>query len=239
MPDTQIFCFTYAGGNATFFDELDKDLPEFELVKLEYSGHGTRHKEPFYENFDELADDMYAVLKSKYNGSKYALFGYSMGTISLVEVLIRIVSDRKTPLPDHVFLAAHEPKTKAELSGYTPDELDEWVKVRTIRFGGVPEKLIHNKSFWRMYLPLYRADYSIIGKYRFEELDLMTDIPATVFYSETDTRYEDMKLWRNIFKGEIQFHQYEGTHFFIQNHHTEIADVIRASINTGEKANDF
>lgn len=234
MPDKQIFCFTYAGGNATFFDVIDKDLPEFEFVKLEYSGHGTRHKEPLYENFDELADDMYAVLKSKYNGSEYALFGYSMGTISLVEVLKRIIADQKIPLPGHVFLAAHEPMTKAEFSGYSQEELDEWVKDRTIRFGTVPEKLINNKSFWRMYLPLYRADYSIIGKYKFEDLDLSSDIPATVFYSETDTRYEDMKLWSKIFTGEIRFHQYEGTHFFIQNHHTEMADDIRASINRRE-----
>ena len=91
MPDKQIFCFTYAGGNATFFDEIDKDLSEFELVKMEYSGHGTRHKEPLYASFDELADDMYAMLKSKYNGSAYALFGYSMGTITLVEILKRIL----------------------------------------------------------------------------------------------------------------------------------------------------
>ena len=231
MPDKQIFCFTYAGGNATFFDEIDKDLSEFELVKMEYSGHGTRHKEPLYASFDELADDMYAMLKSKYNGSEYALFGYSMGTISLVEVLKRIITDKKLPLPGHVFLAAHEPMTKAEFSGYSQEELDEWVKNRTIRFGTVPQKLINNKSFWRMYLPLYRADYSIIGKYRFKDLDYTSDIPATVFYSETDTRYEDMKLWSNIFTGDIQFYQYEGTHFFIQKHHMEMAENIRTSIN--------
>lgn len=230
MPDKQIFCFTYAGGNATFFDEIDKDLPGFELVKMEYSGHGTRHKEPLYKDFDELADDMYAGLKSKYNSSEYALFGYSMGTISLVEVLKRLLNDQKMPLPGHVFLAAHEPKTKANLLDFTSDELNEWVKERTIRFGGVPEKLINNKSFWRMYLPLYRADYSIIGKYRFEDLNFTSEIPATVFYSETDTRYEDMKLWSNIFTGDIQFYEYDGTHFFIQNHHREMAEEIRASI---------
>ena len=234
MPDKQIFCFTYAGGNATFFDEIDKDLPEFEFVKLEYSGHGTRHKEPLYQNFDELADDMYAVMKSKYNGSEYALFGYSMGTISLVEVLKRIIAEQKMPLPGHIFLAAHEPMTKAEFSGYSQAELDEWVKDRTIRFGAVPEKLITNKSFWRIYLPLFRADYSIIGKYKFENLDLTSDIPAIIFYSGTDTRFDDMKLWSNVFTGDISFRQYEGTHFFIQNHHSAMAEDIRASINRRE-----
>lgn len=227
----QIFCFTYAGGNAAFFDGIDKDLPENELVKLEYSGHGTRHREPLYHDFNELADDMYGHLAAAYNGSEYALFGYSMGTISLVETLKRIEKRREIPLPDHVFLAAHEPMTKAEFSGYSREAVDEWVKERTIRFGTVPEKLINNKSFWRMYLPLYRADYSIIGKYRFEDLELESSIPATIFYSDSDTRTEDMKMWKKYFVGDCEFHQYEGTHFFIQNHHAEMATVIQEKMS--------
>ena len=233
----QIFCFTYAGGTTTFFDEIEKDLSEFELVKLEYSGHGKRHKEPFYNNFDELADDLFDILIRLSNGSEYALFGYSMGTISLIEVLKRINKNRNLSLPSNVFLAAHEPKTKRELSDFTPEELDEWVKARTIRFGAIPQKLINNESFWRMYLPLYRADYSIISKYCFDDLSMLSDIPTTVFYSETDTKYEDMKLWMKIFTGDIEYYQFDGTHFFIQNHHSEIASIIQRRMRRNK--NDF
>ena len=206
------------------------------MVPLEYSGHGSRHKEPLYDSFDELAEDMLRAFKENYHGGEYALFGYSMGTISLVEVLKRIEeADDDKPSPNQVFLAAHEPMTKAEFAGYTAEEMDAWVKNRTIRFGKVPEKLINNKSFWRMYLPLYRADYSIIGKYRFEDLNLTSDIPATIFYSETDTPIKDMMLWRGIFAGECNFHQYEGSHFFIQQHHREMADIIREKMCGGKQ----
>ncbi len=227
MSKPQLFCFTYAGGNATFFDSIEKDLPEIELIKPDYSGHGKRHKEPYYTCFDELSDDLFNILNSAYTGGEYSLFGYSMGTITLVEVLKRILTTPGMKQPDNVFLAAHEPHSKAELAGFTDDELDEWVKERTIRFGAVPEKLIHNNSFWRMYLPLYRADYSIIGKYRFENLYLSSSIPATVFYSESDTPRSEMELWRKYFTGECDFLKYEGTHFFIQQHHAEMAVIIR------------
>jgi len=227
MSKPQLFCFTYAGGNASFFDSIEKDLPEVELVKLEYAGHGTRHKELFYRNFDELAYDMFNSLKVRYSGGDYSLFGYSMGTIALAEVLQSILADSALKNPTHVFLAAHEPHSKAELIGFTDDELDEWVKDRTIKFGAVPDKLLNNKSFWRMYLPIYRADYSIIGKYSFEDLSLKTNIPATVFYSESDTPRSEMELWRKYFIGDCKFFQYEGTHFFIQDHHAEMADVIK------------
>ena len=180
-----------------------------------------------YNSFDDLADDMFRLLKSSYAGGSYSLLGYSMGTISLVEVLKRIVKQAEIPLPDYVFLAAHEPRTKEELSGFSSGEMDDLVKERTIRFGGVPQRLINNKIFWRTYLPLYRADYSIIGKYRFDELDSVSQIPAVVFYSESDTKRSEMEQWRSIFIGGCEFLQYEGNHFFIQTHHEEMAEIIR------------
>lgn len=225
MSKPQLFCFTYAGGNKTFFDVIERDLDGIDLVKLEYSGHGERHNEPYYRDFDELADDMFGMIKKMIDGN-YALFGYSMGSIALVEVLKRIIAEGIN-LPTHVFLSAHEPHTKSELLGFSDNELDDRVKNRTIKFGAVPEKLLNNNAFWRMYLPMYRADYAIIGKYKFEKLDLQTDIPATVFYSETDTPKKDMDLWKKYFVGSCHFYQYFGNHFFIREHHVEMADVIK------------
>lgn len=225
MSKPQLFCFTYAGGNKEFFNSIVKDLYDVDVCALEYAGHGTRHRESFYNSFDELADDMFLQIKDGLN-EEYALFGYSMGSIALVEVLKRILSN-KLLLPSNVFLAAHEPHTKSELIGFTSDELDNWVKERTIRFGGVPDKLLNNNAFWRMYLPLYRADYTMIGKYRFENLRLSSDIPATIFYSEEDTPLEEMKLWKKFFTRNCSFHRFTGAHFFINEHHEEMAKIIR------------
>ena len=222
MSKPQLFCFTYAGGTKEFFSIIEPDLESVDVVKLEYAGHGERHKEEFYQDFDELADDMFRNIKDSLSDD-YALFGYSMGSITLVEVLRRII-DSGLPQPRNIFMAAHEPHTKSELLGYTADELDEWVKDRTIKFGAVPEKLLKNRVFWRTYLPVYRADYTIIGKYEFEKLNIESDIPATIFYSETDTPLSDMKQWERYFPCE--FHQFSGTHFFIQEHHTEMAELI-------------
>ena len=241
MPEPQIFCFTYAGGSASFYSEIEKELPGFELVKMEYAGHGTRRKEPFYRDFNELADDMFRMLRERYEGGVYALLGYSMGAITLAEVMKRIVEDGELPLPRCAFLAAHEPRTKAELADLSSEELDEWVKERTIRFGALPEKLLQNGVFWRTYLPLYRADYTLISKYSFEKLDLKTETPAVVFYSETDTPYEEMRLWKNHFTGVCKFIRYGGMHFFIHQHHSEMAAVIRTEMDraAGDETNDI
>lgn len=226
----QLFCFTYAGGTASFFDTIENCLNNIEVVKLEYSGHGKRFNEPMYKNFDELANDMFENIKKCYKNEHYALFGYSMGTITLTEVLKRIIEKQTIPLPDYLFIAAHEPCTKEEIKGYSNEEINKLVKERTISFGGIPDKLINNKSFWRMYLPLYRADYSIIAKYRFEDLSLKSSIPTTIFYSETDTPYEKMKLWKKFFTGKCDYYRFEGKHFFIKEYCNDISIIIKRKI---------
>ena len=97
MSKPQLFCYTYAGGNASFFEAIEKDLPAFELVKPDYAGHGARRKEPFYRDFTELADDLFARFRAEYAGGEYALFGYSMGAITVAEVLKRILEDPELP----------------------------------------------------------------------------------------------------------------------------------------------
>ncbi len=224
---TKLICFTYAGGTASFFDDLDCELKDIETIKLEYAGHGERHREEFYNDFDELADDLFAEIKDICSKEKYALFGYSMGSISMIEVLRRILmTDMQKP--SHVFLAAHEPYSKILFDKLSDDEIDDWVKERTIQFGGVPDKLLKNNVFWRTYLPVYRADYSIIDKYRFEDLNLKTDIPATVFYSEEDTPFADMRCWDKYFLCE--FYSFTGKHFFIKDHIAEISSVIKEKL---------
>ncbi len=159
-----------------------------------------------------------------YNGETYGLLGYSMGCISALEVLKRI-NHLDISRPRHIFLAAHEPRTQTEWLNSINDVNDKWVIDRTIKYGNVPEKLWKNKTFLRMYLPLFRADYSMIAKYNFEQLDLKSDINTSVFYSETDTPRKEMQLWSKFFP--CDYYEYSGTHFFIREYHAQIAEVIK------------
>ena len=230
----QLFCFPFAGGTASFFDQIEQDLAgatkaTVNIVKFEYPGHGEHRKEPLCETISVLADDMFTRFRASYVGGIYALFGYSMGTIVLVEVLRRILASIY-PAPKHIFLAAHEPKTIHEILSYASDELDDWVKARIMNLGTVPEQLRNNKTFWRIYLPIYRANYIMLAKYSFENLRFQTSIPATIFYSETDTPLKEMKLWENYFVGQVDYHKYEGQHFFIRQNHSAMAEVIRSKM---------
>lgn len=224
----RLFCFTFAGGSKSFFDQLEGWIDaSIELVKLEYAGHGTRHRERFYKDFFELAEDMYGLIKGMcHPDEEYALMGYSMGSIAAVEVLKYILKQKEISEPVHIFLAAHEPYTKKVLLDLEESARDKWIMETTIQFGGIPESLINNCSFWRVYLPVYRSDYMMIAAYDFERLDLRTAVPVTIFYSDTDTPLERMKAWRQFFVGKCDFVQYSGDHFFITDHSQEMTEII-------------
>lgn len=224
----QLFCFTHAGGTASFFNVIEKKT-NYELVKLEYAGHGTRYDEPLQSSIAEISDDMYIRLFNLYNGGDYALFGYSMGVIVLVEVLRRLIEGGNT-LPKRVFLAAHGPQKKKELIAYKCHDTDDYIKQTTIHFGGIPQILVNNKSFWRLYLPLYKNDYAAIDKYDFENINLNTSVPATIFYSQRDTSLGELLSWKHYFIGECLYYKFEGSHFFINDHYEEIAKIVNNSL---------
>lgn len=224
-----MFCFTFAGGNASFYDELEKEIGNsIDVIKVEYSGHGKRHKEPFYYSFDELSDDIYPLIKEKVSadGLPYAIMGYSMGSIAASVILKKIIDEDEITLPRHLFLAAHEPVSRHELEGVADDEVDGYVKERTIQFGDVSDELLYNATFWKVYLPIYRADYGMISRFDFEDLKENISVPTTLFYSESDTPYSVMKGWKKFYPN-IEFIDYKGSHFFIREHTKEMSEVIR------------
>lgn len=225
----KLFCLTYAGGNSSFFDNLKEELSlEIEVIAFEYSGHATRHKEPFYKDFNELAKDAYCFIKCNLKpNEEYAIFGYSMGCISAVELLKEIYGNKEICAPKHIFLAAHEPSTNRFLSGFSDSEADEIIKERTLKFGGIPKELINNNSFWRVYMPVYKTDYTLISNYDFDNLQVFDRIPATVFYSEEDTPFSTVEDWKKYFLEGCSFVEYSGKHFFINEHYKEMAEIIR------------
>lgn len=224
----QLFCFPYAGGTSAFYDQLEKELPtEISVIKLDYAGHGSRRGEPKYGSFSELADDMYTRMKAARDEEEnYAMFGYSMGGLCVYELLRRLCIEENNDEPIHLFLAAHSPHPEKEFLAFRAPGMDNEVRELTLRFGGIDRRLKDNNAFWRVYLPIYQWDYYLIGTCEDRLIEMGNSVPATVFYSETDTPYREMRDWERYLNGNCDFFRFDGNHFFMNDHCAEIADII-------------
>lgn len=227
----QLFCIPYAGGMAGAFDELKKLLADEILVTpIEYAGHGTRKTEAFYQDFGELAGDVRNQMrKLRRTDLPCALMGYSMGSISVYEILRRYGDEYS---PKHIFLASHEaPDVEWEGKAYARLE-DEKFMDELIDMGGFREsdrKLLGNRFFKSLYFQPIREDYRLLAEYRMEERCLLS-ADVTVFYSPEDISDESIHSWDRFAGAGIEYIPVGEDHFFIREHAAQMADVIRSRL---------
>lgn len=241
MRKIQLFCIPYAGGMADAFQELaellavsgkdEKILSEEKIeilpVLLEYAGHGARKTEPFYADFDEMAEDMARQIREKRMPEcEFAMLGYSMGSIVLYEILAK---DLLGEAPSHIFVAAHEaPDIHWECKAYDQMQDEEFME-RMISFGGFPNfdwKLLKNKFFRKLYFLPIREDYRLLSIYRMKE-QIVLPAPATMIYSPQDIPTEQIRSWDKFAAGEMEYVELGRNHFFLKEHAEELAEILR------------
>lgn len=109
MEKIKLFCIPYAGGSATNYLRWKRYSDSaIEIVPIELKGRGGRSTTAFYENFQEVVDDVYNSIKFELGKSDYALFGHSFGSMIVYEV-IKKIRQAKDQDPVHVFFSGCGP----------------------------------------------------------------------------------------------------------------------------------
>lgn len=84
---TKLICFPFAGGSSMAFNRWKQYLDShYELLPIDYPGHGAKGQEPFANDFEKLIDSIYGEIKDTIFKSNYILFGHSMGAWIAYEI---------------------------------------------------------------------------------------------------------------------------------------------------------
>lgn len=231
MKPIQLFCLPYAGGSPDFFDGLKPYLDEtITLCALEYAGHGKRLKEEAYADFAALARDMAQRINEQLKPeTELMLFGYSMGSIGVYEMLADGLLDRQ---PVHVFLASHEAPDGHWDSKRYLDMSDEDFLEAMKQFGGfdnVKPEMLRNRFFRRMYFQPIREDYRLLGNYPANHRWRFS-MNTTMFYSEQDIPAELIHGWDSFFAGQSEYIQLGDNHFFLKTCAKQTAAAINRAV---------
>lgn len=231
MDKIQLIIIGYAGCEASNFNILDSYLgTDVILSVIEYKGRGSRRRENYYENCNEMikdvAEQIERVRMSEYS---YAILGYSMGAQNVYELFAnKLLKDK----PVCILVAAHEPPDvpcKAKSFSLTDNKIFlEHVKV----YGGMDERLLKDKRFAEIYISRMKADFKLLKEYCFSGEYHLFPSKLIVFYCEKDTPFNKMCGWKRFVSDEICYYELGNSHFFFRTDTEEFCEIIVQEIQT-------
>jgi medium-chain acyl-[acyl-carrier-protein] hydrolase len=228
----KLFCFPYAGGSALSYSKLNKYLNKsIELYPVELAGRGKRFNDPLYNTVEEAIDDLFNRIEKDISNSEFAFFGHSMGTVFVYE-LIKKLNRMNMKKPVHAFLSGRYPPNIHK--GKILHTLgDEEFKKEIFELGGTPLELFENKQLSNIFIPILKADYKIIETYEFKGTNSKWDFDITVLNGkdDVDVKMEDVVEWKEYTKGNCEFINFDGGHFYLFDKLKEVADVINNKLS--------
>ncbi|MFC5701154.1 thioesterase II family protein [Cohnella faecalis] len=232
MNGTKLFCFAYAGGSASIFLGWKKRLSDhLEVVPVEYAGRGSRFSEPLCENIEEMLSDLVKQISIRMDGSPFALFGHSMGSLLAYELAYRL-RESFGMLPTHLFASGQSPPHRKECKKMIHALPRDEFMAEVTEIGGTPPQFFEEPDLQELFLPVLRADFKIVETYRFMEKSAPLDCDITVLSGARDDGIQgDLREWEKHTRGKTAFYELDGDHFFIREQEESILNIVRNHIN--------
>lgn len=229
----KLFCFHYAGGSPFAYVTWSKYISEnVDVYPMMLAGRNLRADEKFSDTLENAASE-FAEMIAKSGGKRIFLTGHSMGGMIAyyTAYLLRI---RYNMPVEKVFITASLPNLGQPLLeefGSIHDMNDETFCNMLMEFGAIDERILKIQEFRIQFVPIIRADFAIIEKYKPDPLKKL-DVPLAVYFGSEDriVRKDNIILWRDYTSGEVIVKECSGGHFFINNCAEEICSDINRCI---------
>ncbi|WHZ55989.1 thioesterase II family protein [Metabacillus hrfriensis] len=230
MSKLVLFCFPYAGGSGSIFNNWRNYLHHsIELQPIHYAGRGKRFQECCYQDMNEITNDIFENITGYINKSNYSFFGHSMGGLIAYELCKKMVSEGLHS-PAHIFLSGIKPPNHVrEKKVHNLPEKE--FKEKIGKLNGTPKEILNNQELMDIYLPILRSDFKLIEEYEFSREGYKLNTSITAMYGkQDDITEEDMKKWTDFTSKDSQVRGYPGGHFFINENYIDIIDLINLTL---------
>jgi surfactin synthase thioesterase subunit len=223
-PRLRLFCFSYAGGNASeFLDWQAAFAPTIEICALQLPGRGRLIHEPPWRDRDALVAALVDIVAAEAT-LPIALFGHSLGALLAFEVARQLPASAAAKLVRLFASGSESPRvrsTSAPLHGLDDDAFIEALG----RLNGTPPEVLEHRELMQLVLPMLRADFALAEEYVYREGPLLR-VPITVFGGRADTECTapNVEAWLAETTAGGRLVWFDGGHFFLQ---PERAAVIR------------
>src|SRR2546429_6255972 len=219
-----LFCLPYSGCGASMYRNWPRFLGDVEICPVQPPGRENRFREPPYDTYERLADDLADMLRP-YLDRPFAFFGHCGSALPGYETTVRL-QQRGYPMPVRLFVssqvAPHQGPAGRFLS-MSDDELAEEVGTLIVKLGGKPRPDLVDLS-----LGVLRADVEANKRYRPEPTRLPCPITALGWRHDVEVDYDLMGGWADC--GETTFRVFDGEHYRFIDGPVELMDAIAADM---------
>jgi medium-chain acyl-[acyl-carrier-protein] hydrolase len=229
----RLFCFAYAGGNASIFRAWGQHLPpEIEVAPVELPGHGNRFTEPLFTRLEPLIEALAQALLPYLTTLPFAFFGHSMGGLISFE-LARQLRRQHAPEPRHLLISAHRAAHLPDPDAPIYDLPDHQFLEKLRELKGTPEAVLEHTELMQVLIPILRADFAICETYIYRPEKPLT-CPITAFGGLEDLQvsHDELQGWRDQTLEKFELHMLPGDHFFVNSRQAELLQLLPRYLET-------
>jgi surfactin synthase thioesterase subunit len=168
-----------------------------------------------YTDMDALIAEMAEAIAGHLD-IPYVIFGHSMGALLAFE-LAQDIQGKGLRMPSCLFLSG---RTAAQLSpAQSPIHqlpAEEFVAELGARYGGQPQELLEDPQLRELFLPILRADLTLVETYRYLDRQPL-DCPIMAFAGTHDKSVsgEGLAAWREQTTAQFELRRVPGDHFYL------------------------
>lgn len=227
MNQIKLFCFPYAGGSSSnYMKWRSKLFSSIQLIPIELAGRGRRIQEPFYQSFDAAIDDIVQEIEKHLDGTPFAFFGHSMGSLLAYECAHKLMIKRELLPEVIIFSGKNPPHLKKKKQIYQLSDVQ--FRQELLAIGGFEKEIVENTELFNFFIPILRADFRLVETYNYKEKQDKIDSDIVVLYGKNDnlTTIEELNEWSIHVKRQPKIYAFDGGHFFINDQFHSIIHLI-------------
>lgn len=233
----RLICFPWAGGGSIHYARWGNVLSSLEVFAVKLPGREGRAKEPFFQDMQQIVDEVVSVLLPVLKEKPFALFGHSFGAFSSFAVADALKKLHNLE-PVHIFLSgASAPYSETRIktpkrSDLSDEDFLKWL----VSIGGTPPELLANPDVLKLFLPALKADLHVVENYKCDEPDSPFLSCAVTCFDGKDDIPHDLQAWKSITSGDFTVRMFNGSHFYLKDPGNEknILDYITKYLETSE-----
>ena len=224
----KIFAFPHAGGDSYCFRDLQKKFNPNEIETLALPGRGKRFSDRRIESIDEMAEEAISQFRL-HSASNFSFYGHSMGALIAYRATIKL-REMQLPEPKNLFFSGRKGACLNTGKGTRHQLPSKEFREELDSLGGCPKEVLQNNELMELFEPMLRADFKAVETFRYLPTPSLNQKIILFHGIEDHFSKAEILTWQQETTQPLEYHEFNGGHFFIQKEWDSIAKIIKSKI---------